>query len=137
MDKKIKRYVNLFVLLLGLFIFSGSSITAYATAADFAAEAEQRKLAPAESDAWESWPKAPANGADGAYLMDIDTGASLYAKNPGKQAYPASITKLMTALLVMEHCAMDEQVVFSRNAVYSIERGSSNLGLDEGQISSV
>ena len=104
-----------------------------ATAEEFKQQAEARKLSPVVSDSWEQWPKGPVNGSAGSVLMDIDTGALLYAKNPEEKAYPASITKLMTALLVYENCAMDEMVSFSHNAVYSIERGSSNVGIDEGQ----
>ena len=106
---------------------------AAATAEEFQQQAEARKLSPVLSDSWEKWPKGPVNGSAGSVLMDIDTGAVLYAKKPEEKAYPASITKLMTALLVYENCAMDEMVSFSHSAVYSIERGSSNVGIDEGQ----
>ncbi len=122
----------IYLLLLSVFL-TFSPIRAYATAEELAAEAESRKAIGVASDSWKGWPKGPVNGADGAFLMDLDTGAELYSKNPEKLAYPASITKLMTALLTTENCAMDEQVEFSRNAVYSIERGSSNVGIDMGQ----
>ncbi len=128
---KIAKVICLFLLIsvVGLI----PCIKTNATAEEFQQQAEARKLSPVLSDSWSNWPKGPVNGAEGAVLMDLDTGAELYSKNPEGKAFPASITKLMTALVVMDHCAMDEMVTFSHNAVYSIERGSSNVGIDEGQ----
>ena len=46
----------------------------------------------------------PEIAAEGAVLMDGATGKVLYGKNPDQQFYPASITKVMTALLTLERC---------------------------------
>ena len=70
--------------------------------------------------------------------MDMDSGAVLFAQNIHVQLPPASITKLLTALVVAEHASMDEQVTFSHDAVYNVESGSGNkLGLEEGDVLSV
>ncbi len=79
------------------------------------------------------WPAAPEIASEGAILMDADTGVILYGKNMEKPQYPASITKIMTCLLAAENCEMDEMVTFSHEAVFGIDRGSSNVGMDEGQ----
>lgn len=76
---------------------------------------------------------APAIEAESAILIDASTGAILYEKNAYAKQFPASITKIMTALLVQESCEMNEIVTFSHNAVYGIERGSSNIGIDENE----
>jgi len=71
-------------------------------------------------------------------VMDMDSGAVLFAQNIHVQLPPASITKLLTALVVAEHASMDEQVTFSHDAVYNVESGSGNkLGLEEGDVLSV
>ena len=75
----------------------------------------------------------PAVEAESAILMDADTGVILYEKNIHTRQYPASITKIMTALLAQENCDMDEVINFSRTAVYTVERGSSNIGIDENE----
>ena len=49
--------------------------------------------------------------------MEASTGTILYAKGIDEQHYPASITKIMTVLLALENCQMDEEVTFSHNAV--------------------
>ena len=73
----------------------------------------------------------PSIEAESAILMDAETGIVLYEKNSHIRQYPASITKIMTALLAQENCDMDEVITFSHNAVYTVERGSSNIGIDE------
>lgn len=78
------------------------------------------------------WPSNVSIAAEGGILMDADSGAVLYGKNLHTAYYPASITKILTALLILENCEMDEIVTFSHNAVYNVESGSSSAGLDEG-----
>ncbi len=71
--------------------------------------------------------------SEAGVVMDADSGAVLYGKNSKEQYYPASITKIMTALLVLENCSMDEVVTFSYDAVYNVESGSTNAGIDAGE----
>ena len=79
-----------------------------------------------------AWPECTAIEADGAILMDADTGTVLYGKNISNAYYPASITKLLTAQLVLDHANLDEMVTFSREAVYDVEEGSKSLGMEAG-----
>lgn len=80
-----------------------------------------------------NWPQGDPVNAETAILMDADTGAILYAKSIEKQEYPASITKIMTTLIALEKGNLSDVVTFSENAVYSIEYGSSHLGLTAGE----
>lgn len=52
----------------------------------------------------------PAVSAEAAVVVEADTGQILYAKNPDARMYPASTTKILTALVVLEHCDLDEKV---------------------------
>lgn len=80
-----------------------------------------------------NWPQGDPVNAETAILIDADTGAVLYAKSIEKQEYPASITKIMTTLIALEKGNLSDVVTFSENAVYSIEFGSSHLGLTAGE----
>ena len=71
--------------------------------------------------------------ADAGILMDAETGQVLYEKNMHKKEYPASITKIMTILLGVESNRTQENIVMSRNAVFSIPRDSAHIALDEGE----
>lgn len=83
------------------------------------------------------WPDNVEISAEGGILMDAGSGAVLYGKNIHQAYYPASITKILTALIVIENCDLDETVTFSHNAVYNVESGSSSAGIDEGDQLSV
>jgi len=66
--------------------------------------------------------------------MDADTGQVLYQKNPNKQMQPASITKIVTAIVALESgMALDSKITVSKNAVESVPRSSSHIALDVGE----
>ncbi len=74
-----------------------------------------------------------------ALVFDLDTGEVLLAHDAGQRWYPASLTKLMTAYLVMD--AVDRgllsftaQATISKKAIYSIERGASVYGARPGDV---
>ena len=90
-----------------------------------------------QSNSWENWPLGPQVYAESAIVMEASTGTILYSKNIDQQMYPASITKIMTMLLALEHLDLSEEVTFSHNAVYSIEYDSSHIARDEGEILTV
>ena len=78
------------------------------------------------------WPDGISIQADGGIVMEAGTGTILYGKNMDQPYYPASITKILTALIVIESCDLDEIVTFSHDAVYNVEEDSSSAGIDEG-----
>lgn len=94
-------------------------------------------LFPVPAQAAPEWSEDVSVSAEGAILMDADSGAVLYGKNIHTAYYPASITKILTALVVIENCSLDEMVTFSYNAVHNVESGSSNAALDVGDQLSV
>lgn len=95
--------------------------------------AEQRKSQPVASNEIKGWPQGPAIGAEGACLMDIDTGAILYNKNMDERLYPASVTKIMTCLIAMEECEMNEKVSFSAEAINAVPWDGCNMGMRPGE----
>ena len=66
-------------------------------------------------------------------LAETKTGRILYERNVDKQIYPASLTKLMTAILVVENSELDEIVTVSENAVISVPAGYVNSNLQVGE----
>ena len=79
------------------------------------------------------WPEAPALGAEGAILINADTGAVVYTKNAEDKFYPASITKVLTALVVLENCEnLKEELTFSYNAINDLEDGGYSYVANEG-----
>lgn len=87
----------------------------------------------AESGEWPEGPDKKKLSCDSAVVMELSTGLVLYQKNPNKQHYPASITKILTAMLTAENCANNEVVTFSQTAAYGIEAGSSTVFTEPGE----
>ena len=74
-----------------------------------------------------AWPSNTGVSAEAGAVIDADSGALLYGQNSINTAFPpASITKLLTALIVLEHCQLDEIVTFSQVAMNSVEADSGN-----------
>ena len=78
--------------------------------------------------------------SEGVYMVNLDTGITVYAKNENRRYYPASITKIMTAIIVMENCPnLDEKVHISSKAFDEFWLGDpnkeyvSNAALEAGQ----
>lgn len=61
---------------------------------------------------------APEITADAAVLLDMDTGSVIYSKNMDKTEYPASTTKIMTAVLALEAGDNDAMVTVSPYAAW-------------------
>lgn len=72
--------------------------------------------------------------SEAAVLIDGNTGQVLYDKNMNQRMQPASITKILTGLLAVENGDLAENITVSHDAVFSIERGSSNIALQEGEV---
>ncbi len=81
-----------------------------------------------------AWPNDVGIEGEAGIVIDEETGAVLFGQNIHLPFAPASITKLLTALVVIERCSsLDDVVTFSHDAVYNVEQGSSNpMALEEG-----
>ena len=85
------------------------------------------------------WPIDTGIQSEAGIVMDMDSGAVLFAQNIHEQKIPASITKLLTALVVIENTNdLDAPVTFSHDAIYNVESGAGNkFNLEEGDVLSV
>lgn len=80
-----------------------------------------------------TWPEGPSVNAETAIVMEASTGLILYEKNIHAKRYPASITKIMTALIAIENSSLNDIVTFSRDAVFKVDLKSSRIGIDVGE----
>lgn len=71
--------------------------------------------------------------SEAAILMDAATGQVLYEKNMHQRMYPASITKVMTAMLALEVLPAGQTLTVSQSAVYAVPRTSSHISLQPGE----
>lgn len=97
----------------------------------------QSLLAASDQKPSVAWPEAPAINSGAACLMDADTNAILFGANMDEQRYPASITKVMTALLVAENKQPADQVTFGEQAVSESIPGNARINVQLGETISV
>ncbi len=92
-------------------------------------EEENKKIVEATA----TYPEAPEINGHSAVLIDIDTGAILYSKNPHEKMYPASITKIMTTLLAVENLAMEDTFTFSQDILNALPWDAAKYGYVAGE----
>ena len=77
---------------------------------------------------------SPALDATAALLVSPDSGMVLYSKNADQKRYPASTTKIMTALLTLENVSnLDETVTSEAVDFENVTADSSNAGILLGE----
>lgn len=75
----------------------------------------------------------PELQAQSAYLKDRTTGTVLLNINSGDRRYPASTTKVMTALLVLENAKLDDTVTIAEEDFTALDENSMTAGLEVGE----
>ena len=84
----------------------------------------------------------PSVEAKAALLVDRKTGAVLYAMNEHDELYPASLTKIMTCLLVLEavdegRLKMSQEVTATPTALEGLAEDGSTAGIEAGEVLTV
>jgi D-alanyl-D-alanine carboxypeptidase (penicillin-binding protein 5/6) len=72
----------------------------------------------------------PPISADAVFVTDISTGTELFAENADAPLPPASLTKIVSALVVLERANLDETVEIVKEDLVSVEE--SQVGLKAG-----
>lgn len=75
----------------------------------------------------------PSISATSAILIDNNTNQILYSKNENTKMYPASTTKILTAIIVLEHCNLNDVATASYNSIMSIPEGYSIANIQIGE----
>lgn len=75
----------------------------------------------------------PQIQAQSAYLKDRTTGTVLLNVNSADRRYPASTTKVMTALLVLENAKLDDAVTIAEEDFAALDENSMTAGLEVGE----
>ena len=114
-----------------VFLLCALIVTLFATPLSAAAETEAKT------------PPVPGISSKAALLVDANTGNVVYAKNEHEEMYPASLTKIMTALLVLEavdngQLSLTQQLTASHSAMTTgLDEDGSTAGILEGETMAV
>ena len=134
----IKRYGTLCLsaILAAAFVLT-PAVKIFAEEGDTAADRETQRQTcyaePTDSNGLTNWPQGPAVYADSAIVMDMNSGAILYGKQIDKQHYPASITKLLTTLVALDHAKLTDKVEFSQDSISFLQYGDAHIGMRAGE----
>jgi len=79
----------------------------------------------------------PELKATAAVLMELNSGETLFELNPTEKVYPASLTKIMTCMLVLEQANLSDTVTVSETALENLDIAGSTAGLVPGEAMSV
>lgn len=71
--------------------------------------------------------------AEAGIIVEVNSGKTIYEKNIEEQNYPASVTKILTAIIVIEKCDLDEVATASKTAVENIPEGYVVAPLSVGE----
>lgn len=74
----------------------------------------------------------PEISSEAAVLYDASTGQVLFEKNANQAMYPASTTKIMTALLAAENLPLTKEFTFTDSATKNLESGYTNVQMVTG-----
>lgn len=118
--KKLKKLLSFFV----IFNLIITSVPAFSCVAEPDSTADSEDFI---------WPTGPSVHADAAIVMEASTGLILYEKDIYSAYYPASITKILTTLLALENCKLQETVTMSHEAEWDVDFNSSRIGMVEGE----
>lgn len=72
-------------------------------------------------------------GSEAVLIMESSTGKVIYEKNGYEIKYPASTTKILTAILAIENCNLGETATASEFAITSIPSGYSTANIQIGE----
>ena len=67
--------------------------------------------------------------SDCILMVEESSGDVLYQKNAHEKMYPASTTKMLTAILVLENCDLDEFATVSETAINAVPATYSTADL--------
>ena len=72
--------------------------------------------------------------AGAAILYEINSQTLMYAWNPDAQLYPASLVKIMTALLAIENASLTDKITITESALNALPANSSTTDLRAGEV---
>lgn len=138
MNTKIKKKIILLILVI-TFIFTCCFPVILTSNAETKNETNQNseQKTNKSSNSSASTNTTPNIASKSAILIDNSTNKTLYEKNSTQKMAPASTTKIVTAILTLENCNLDDKVTASYNSIMSIPVGYSTADIQIGEILTV
>lgn len=79
------------------------------------------------------WPEAPNFNAESGILLDANSGIILASKKMDEVVHPSGLTKLMTAMLLVEKLQLTDSITFTKEGIAMVTDESGNLNTKLGE----
>ena len=79
----------------------------------------------------------PEITANSVAVIDCIDGKILYSKNMDERLYPASLTKVLTAIIVVENCDMKQEITMTQSAINNVKSGYLTSNIKPGEVFTV
>lgn len=89
---------------------------------------------PVITDQISGWPQAPEIVETTGVLLEDSTSTILYDKGMHERMYPASTTKVLSALVAIENSDLSEEVIFTETGTAEVTWESANIGMQVGEV---
>lgn len=115
-------------------VICGALLLIWGSRPVLAASVNNGAVYPVSTNDISGWPQGPDLYSETAVLMEAETGTILYSKGMDELRYPASITKIMTALVALENSSLDDQVTFTETCLADQTPDSTHMGMKVGEV---
>ncbi len=96
------------------------------------AEAESEEVPAEEAEDQIALP--PELDCMGAILVELNSDSTVYEYNADERLYPASLTKIMTCLLALEHGNLSDVITVDGSLIEDMDEDASAVGLMDGEL---
>ena len=128
---------SILLMILTVFICINFSVSIYAEPATSTGAVSTETTTESSDTATEEEDDSPAPHAKAALLIDMKSGKVLFSKNESAKMYPASTTKILTAIVTLENANLEDIVVAQTEAISPITNQHSHMGILIGEELSV
>ena len=77
------------------------------------------------------------DSAEAAFLFETNSDTVMYAWNPDQRIAPASLIKIITCMIVLRECELDEKVTVTESAMSTIKQSAATIKLVPGEVFTV
>ena len=135
---RIKKSFFIHILLIFIMLFSSFSVTALATENNNVTPSENQAEKTENENINENEKEKELNlHAKSCILIERSTSRVAYEKNADEKVYPASTTKLLTAILTLEHCNLDDTVTITYEMISKVPKSYTTAYLRPGEQATV
>lgn len=130
-----KKTVSVFLTFIFIFAMCASPLSSFAETVKTESTSSKTEKTSENKDGEKAAKPEKKLGAEAPYaiLLDMKSGSVLYEKKASAKVYPASLTKIMTAVLALENGNLEDVVTASESAIISVPDGDSKMGIKKGE----